>query len=124
MEAFPDDRAGEPGVEAARARLRDAGVEPYAWSNGAGDRYATHEHRTTKLLICAEGSITFFVGPDEAPVELAAGDGVLLPAGTAHSAVVGHTARHVVGSGATATQKVADVPSTLVVVHEHCDRPT
>ena len=26
MEAFPDDRAGEPGVEAARARLRDAGV--------------------------------------------------------------------------------------------------
>ena len=88
VEAFPDDRAGEPGVEAARARLRHAGVEPYAWSNAPGDRYATHEHRTTKLLICAEGSITFFVGPDEDPVEHAAGDGVLLPAGTAHSAVV------------------------------------
>ena len=49
MEAFPDDLAGEPGVEAARARLRDAGVEPYAWSNAPGDRYATHEHRTAFL---------------------------------------------------------------------------
>jgi uncharacterized protein YjlB len=88
-EPFPDDRAGEPGVEAARERLRDAGVEPYAWSNGPGDRYATHEHRTAKLLICAEGSITFFVGLEREALELTAGDGLLLPAGTAHSAVVG-----------------------------------
>ena len=89
VEPFPDERGGEAGVEAARQRLHAAGVQPSAWSNGAGDRYAAHEHRTTKLLICAEGSITFLVGPDERAVELGPGDGFVLPAGTRHAAVVG-----------------------------------
>ncbi|MDQ3149864.1 MAG: cupin domain-containing protein, partial [Chloroflexota bacterium] len=64
-------------------------VEPYAWSNNAGVRYVAHEHATTKLLICAAGSITFLVGADEEPIELKAGDGFVLPAGTRHAAVVG-----------------------------------
>ena len=50
---------------------------------------APHEHTSTKLLICAEGSITFHVGPDGTPVTLAAGHGFVLPARTRHSAVVG-----------------------------------
>lgn len=80
---------GERGIEAADARLRALGVVPSAWSNGPGDRYGSHEHQTTKLLVCAEGSITFLIGPDEAPAHLAAGDGMELPAGTRHAAVVG-----------------------------------
>ena len=87
VQPFPDDRDGEAGVEAARERLRAAGVEPYAWSNAPGDTYAPHEHETTKLLICADGSITFNV--ESQPIELIAGRGLLLPAGTRHSAVVG-----------------------------------
>jgi mannose-6-phosphate isomerase-like protein (cupin superfamily) len=78
-----------PGHPAAEERLRQLGVSPHAWSNGPGDRYAAHEHGTTKLLVCAEGSITFLVGPDAMPVELRAGDGFALPAGTRHAAVVG-----------------------------------
>jgi quercetin dioxygenase-like cupin family protein len=89
VEPFPDERGGERGIESARQRLRDAGVQPSAWSNGPGDRYAAHEHRTTKLLICAEGSITFLVGVEGRPVELGPGDGFVLPAGTRHAAVVG-----------------------------------
>ena len=89
IEPFPDDRAGEAGVEAASARLLAAGVEPYAWSNGPGYRYAEHDHGTTKLLICAEGSITFLVGREAEPVELHAGEGFILPARTSHAAVVG-----------------------------------
>ena len=83
--------AGEasPGTAAAEKRLRAYGVSPHAWSNGPGDRYAAHEHATTKLLVCASGSITFVVGPDATPVELRAGDGFVLPAGTRHAAVVG-----------------------------------
>lgn len=82
---------GDParGVAAAAARLRALGVTPAAWSNGPGDRYAAHEHATTKLLVCAEGSITFLVGVDATPVELRAGEGFVLPAGTRHAAVVG-----------------------------------
>lgn len=89
LEPFPDERDGEAGVASARERLAAAGVEPYAWSNGPGDRYAGHEHGFTKLLICAEGSITFLVGPEGAPVELRAGEGFVLPAGTWHAAVAG-----------------------------------
>ncbi len=88
-EPFPDDRDGEGGTAAARERLRAAGVEPWAWSNAPGDRYGAHDHPTTKLLICAEGSITFLIGPEEEPVELAAGSGLVLPARTRHAAVVG-----------------------------------
>lgn len=77
------------GVAEAERRLRGLGVDPYLWSNGAGDRYAAHEHGYDKLLICAAGSITFLVGLDEAPVELIAGQGFELPAGTPHAAVVG-----------------------------------
>lgn len=83
--AGPED----PGVPAAEARLRALGVKPYAWSNGPGDQYAAHEHAFAKLLVCAEGSITFLIGDDEQPVELGAGMGFVLPPGTRHAAVVG-----------------------------------
>ncbi|HEY6607956.1 MAG TPA: cupin domain-containing protein, partial [Candidatus Limnocylindria bacterium] len=76
-------------VASARERLTAAGVDPWAWSNRPGDVYAPHDHVSTKLLICAEGSITFLVGTGEEPVELHAGDGFVLPAGTRHAAVVG-----------------------------------
>lgn len=82
-------RADGPGTAAAERALRAAGVVPYAWSNGPGDTYSAHGHAFTKLLICAEGSITFLVGPGEAPVELAAGEGFVLPEGTRHAARVG-----------------------------------
>ena len=77
------------GLSVAVERLRTLGTEPSAWSNAPGDRYAPHEHGYTKLLVCAEGSITFLVGPDELPVELRPGDGFELPPGTRHGAVVG-----------------------------------
>ena len=79
----------QPGISGARKALRTAGVDPYSWSNGPGDRYGAHEHATTKLLICAEGSITFLVGAAAEPVTLEAGEGFVLPAGTRHSAIVG-----------------------------------
>jgi uncharacterized protein YjlB len=87
LEPLPGDSA--VGTAAAQARLRAAGVEPWSWSNGPGDRYPPHQHATTKLLVCAEGSITFIVGPGEVAVELGAGDGFVLPAGTRHAAIVG-----------------------------------
>ncbi len=81
--------AGEtPDRTSVKRFLRAAGVEPYAWSNGPGDRYAAHEHGFTKLLMCAAGSISFLLD-DGAALELHPGEGFVLPAGTRHSAVVG-----------------------------------
>ena len=83
------DDVDPPGPASVERRLRAEGVDPYAWSNGPGDRYARHSHGYTKLLMCAAGSITFLVGDEGTPIELQAGEGFELPAGTEHAAVVG-----------------------------------
>ncbi len=78
-----------PGPGAVERRLRQEGVEPYAWSNGPGDRYGPHAHGYAKVLMCAAGTITFRVGPGQVEIELAPGDGFVLPAGIEHAAIVG-----------------------------------
>ena len=78
-----------PSTAAAESRLRELGVDPMTWSNAPGARYGAHEHGYSKLLICAVGSITFLIGDDETPVDLAAGDGFELPPDTRHAAIVG-----------------------------------
>jgi quercetin dioxygenase-like cupin family protein len=83
------DSPDAPSVETVAARLRAEGVEPYAWSNGPGERYQVHHHAYTKLLMCAAGSITFLVGAEARSLELHPGDGFVLAAGTTHAAVVG-----------------------------------
>ncbi|MEP7040467.1 MAG: cupin [Chloroflexota bacterium] len=87
--ALPWDRDEAPSAASADRRLRDAGVEAHAWSNGPGDCYGVHSHTYTKVLVCAAGSITFLVGPDGLAVELHPGDGFILPPATSHAAVVG-----------------------------------
>jgi uncharacterized protein YjlB len=86
---LPWDRSEPPSAASAAQRLRDAGVEPHAWSNGPGDRYGVHSHDYAKLLVCAAGSITFLVGTGAAPIELQPGDGFIMPPGTPHAALVG-----------------------------------
>jgi quercetin dioxygenase-like cupin family protein len=83
------DGAGPPDAASVERRLRAEGVDPSTWSNGPGDRYARHAHDDTKVLMCAAGSITFLLGDESAPIELRAGDGFVLPAGTEHAAIVG-----------------------------------
>jgi quercetin dioxygenase-like cupin family protein len=81
--------AAPPSQASVSDRLRAEGVEPHQWSNGPGERYGAHRHDYEKVLMCAAGSITFLVGPAGEPVELRAGEGFVLPAGTPHAAVVG-----------------------------------
>ena len=72
-----------------RERLVGEGLDPGAWSNGPGDRYAAHDHAYDKVIVVTSGSITF--GLDTGPTELAQGDRLELPAATAHDAIVGPT---------------------------------
>jgi quercetin dioxygenase-like cupin family protein len=84
-------RTPSEGPAPARAelekRLRDAGLEPRWWSNGAGDRYEWHEHGYHKVLYCLSGGIVFHT--DEGDLELGPGDRLDVTPGTRHAATVG-----------------------------------
>ncbi len=70
-------------------KLRDEASGCYSWSNSAGDVYAPHTHAYEKVLYCVDGSITFMLECEGRRLELHAGDRMVLPAGTVHSAIVG-----------------------------------
>ena len=70
-------------------RLRAEATGCYSWSNGPGDRYGAHSHDYEKILYCVGGSIAFVLEDEGKRLELKAGDRMVLPAGTRHSAVVG-----------------------------------
>jgi hypothetical protein len=73
------------------ARLRAEGLDPGAWSNGPGDRYAAHDHGYDKVLVCSAGSIRFGLPGLGHTEDLAVGDRLDLPAGTVHDALVGRS---------------------------------
>lgn len=70
-------------------RLQDQGLEPGAWGNGPGERYAAHDHSYDKVIAVARGSIRFGLPDRDDAIELMAGDRLDLPAGTSHDALVG-----------------------------------
>ena len=78
-----------PGFDELMSKLRAEATGCYSWSNGPGDRYAAHTHSYEKVLYCVDGSITFVLESEGRSLELSAGERMVLPAGTVHSAVVG-----------------------------------
>jgi len=76
-------------LEDLMTRLRAEAGGCYSWSNGAGDRYAPHSHNYEKVLYCVDGSIAFLLEAEGRQLDLKAGDRMVLPSGTVHSAVVG-----------------------------------
>lgn len=69
------------------ARLRAEADGCHRWSSGAGDIYPEHRHGYQKVLYCERGSISVRLAGRE--LRLGAGERMVLPAGTSHSAVVG-----------------------------------
>ena len=70
-------------------RLREEGLDPWAWSNGPADAYGAHEHHYDKVIAVERGAILFGLPGTAETVELETGDRLELPAGTRHDAVVG-----------------------------------
>ncbi len=79
-----------PPTESTLIQLcAEEGLNPYQWSNGPHDRYATHTHSYDKVIYVVRGSITFGLPELGQQLTLNAGDRLDLPAGTVHDAVVG-----------------------------------
>ncbi len=78
-----------PTREALDAIFLAERLSPGWWSNGPGDRYAARTHTYHKVLYCAGGSIRFNLEATREAMDLAPGDRLDLPPGTAHSAAAG-----------------------------------
>ena len=92
MQIMRYQESAQPQEHELRERLQRQGLSPYSWSNGPYDSYAVHSHSYEKVLYCVRGSIRFTLPdqPEGIPyIDLAPGDGMILPAGTRHSAQVG-----------------------------------
>ena len=72
-----------------RTRLAQEGLDPDAWSNGPGDRYAAHAHAYDKVIAVATGSIKFSLPDRGDAIDMNEGDRLELPSGTRHGAIVG-----------------------------------
>jgi hypothetical protein len=71
------------------SRLRAEGLEVSFWSNQPGYRYDCHSHDYDKVVVAAEGSVTFGLAGYGVGFVLAAGERLDLPAHVEHDAVVG-----------------------------------
>jgi quercetin dioxygenase-like cupin family protein len=70
-------------------RLAAEGLDAQSWSNAPGVVYAVHSHDYDKVIVVGAGSIAFHLVERCEWVDLAVGDRLELPAGTAHGARVG-----------------------------------
>jgi hypothetical protein len=71
------------------ARMRAQGLEPAPWSNLGGERFEEHAHDYDKVVVVAEGSITFGMPGYGVGFMLGPGERLDLPAEVHHDAVVG-----------------------------------
>ena len=71
------------------AEFAKEGLTPERWSNGPGATYAVHEHPYAKVLMVAQGEITFRLPTQKREVRMRPGDRLDLPPHTPHSALVG-----------------------------------
>ena len=78
-----------PSEGELRELYSQEGLDPYAWSNGPGDRYSPHSHTYHKVLNVVRGSITWILPERGEEITTGPGDRLDLPAGTVHAARVG-----------------------------------
>lgn len=82
-------RSEAPAEADLRGNMLAQGLQPYGWSNRAGDAYAAHSHAYDKVIYVTAGSITFYLPETGEQLTLNLGDRLDLPAGVMHAAQVG-----------------------------------
>ena len=70
-----------------RKRLEAEGFEVFRWRDDAGAEYQPHAHDHEESLWVIQGEITFGIGDER--YTLLAGDRLMLPKGTVHTAYTG-----------------------------------
>lgn len=87
LEVLAWNGASPPTEPALRQQLMDEGFEVFYWRDAAGTDYQPHSHDHDESLWVIDGEMTFGVGGRE--MHLRAGDRLMLPKGTVHTARAG-----------------------------------
>lgn len=87
LEVIPWNGGPPPMEEALRQRLTAEGFEVFRWRDTAGTDYQPHSHDHDESLWVVEGEMTFGAAGRE--FHLRAGDRLMLPKGTIHTAHAG-----------------------------------
>jgi quercetin dioxygenase-like cupin family protein len=78
---------GVPVEAALRDQLEREGFGVFRWHDAPGATYSPHSHDHDESLWVVQGEITF--GAGDAELRLGAGDRLMLPRGTVHTATAG-----------------------------------
>lgn len=87
MQISPWPHKAPATEESVKQDIRTSGLDAMRWEGDPHKVYLSHHHTLTKTLWCAVGDIVFCV--DGQNVRLVAGDKMIVPAGTMHSAQAG-----------------------------------
>jgi len=79
--------AAAPAEDALRARLESEGFSVFRWRDAPDAAYSPHSHDHDESLWIVEGGITFGIGRQLYRLE--AGDRLMLPRNTVHTATAG-----------------------------------
>jgi quercetin dioxygenase-like cupin family protein len=87
LEVIPWNAGPPPIEDALRERLMEEGFDVFRWRDEVGTDYQPHSHDHDESLWVVEGEMTFGAGGRE--FHLHAGDRLMLPKGTIHTARAG-----------------------------------
>jgi quercetin dioxygenase-like cupin family protein len=87
LAVIPWNDAAPPTEDTARQQLTQEGFEVFRWRDEAGTDYQPHSHDHDESLWVIEGEMTFGAAGRE--FHLSAGDRLMLPKGTIHTARAG-----------------------------------
>src|SRR5512143_1518619 len=96
LEVVAWNDAAPPTEDLLRQRLTDEGFEVFRWHDVAATDYQPHSHDHDESLWVIDGEMTFGAGGRE--FHLRAGDRLMLPKGTIHTARAGaHGVTYLIG---------------------------
>jgi quercetin dioxygenase-like cupin family protein len=96
LERIPWGEVAAPTEDALRGQLEAEGFDAFVWCDAPGADYQPHSHDHDESLWVIEGEIVF--GAEGGEFRLAAGDRLMLPKGTVHTARAGREgARYLIG---------------------------
>ena len=78
-----------PTISNITRSMREEGLRPHTWINGANHRYAVRSHGYHKVLYVIDGVLDITLPDSNQQIRLRRGDRIDIPAGVRHGTLIG-----------------------------------